>query len=84
MPRNSEQDVVKPGDLVVVKVGTAILYDNNFLPANRRNASGARRAAIAGSGRADRAQTGSGGSGGVMVGGSSTKGAKITAALEPP
>jgi 3-isopropylmalate/(R)-2-methylmalate dehydratase large subunit len=33
LARNSDQDVVKPGDLVVVKVGTSVLYDNNFIPA---------------------------------------------------
>jgi 3-isopropylmalate/(R)-2-methylmalate dehydratase large subunit len=32
LAKNSGQDVVKPGDLVVVKVGTAVLYDNNFVP----------------------------------------------------
>ena len=32
LAKNSGQDLVKPGDLVVVKVGTAILYDNNFGP----------------------------------------------------
>lgn len=36
LARNSGQDVVKPGDLVVVEVGTSILYDNNFVPANWR------------------------------------------------
>jgi len=32
LAKNSGMDVVKPGDLVVVKVGTAVLYDNNFAP----------------------------------------------------
>ena len=32
LAKNSGQDVVRPGDLVVVKVGTAVLYDNNFGP----------------------------------------------------
>jgi len=32
LAKNSGQEVVKPGDLVVVKVGTAVLYDNNFVP----------------------------------------------------
>lgn len=32
LAKNSGQELVKPGDLVVVKVGTAVLYDNNFVP----------------------------------------------------
>ena len=32
LAKNSGQEVVKPGDLVVVMVGTAVLYDNNFVP----------------------------------------------------
>jgi 3-isopropylmalate/(R)-2-methylmalate dehydratase large subunit len=32
LAKNSGQEVVKPGDLVVVQVGTAVLYDNNFAP----------------------------------------------------
>ena len=32
LAKNSGRDSVKPGDLVVVKVGTAVLYDNNFAP----------------------------------------------------
>jgi 3-isopropylmalate/(R)-2-methylmalate dehydratase large subunit len=27
-----DRDVVRPGDLVVVRVDTAVLYDNNFAP----------------------------------------------------
>jgi len=37
LARNSDQEVVKPGDLVVVEVGTAVLYDNNLIPANWRD-----------------------------------------------
>ena len=37
LAKNSNQASVKPGDLVVVEVGTAILYDNNLIPANWRN-----------------------------------------------
>ena len=33
LARNSGRDAVKPGDLVVVEVRTAVLYDNNFIPA---------------------------------------------------
>lgn len=33
LARNSGRDSVKPGDMVVVQVGTAVMYDNNFLPA---------------------------------------------------
>ncbi|MBK17811.1 MAG: 3-isopropylmalate dehydratase [Rhodospirillaceae bacterium] len=32
LAKNSGQAIVKPGDLVVVQVGTAVLYDNNFAP----------------------------------------------------
>lgn len=32
LAKNSGKELVKPGDLVVVKVGTAVLYDNNFVP----------------------------------------------------
>jgi 3-isopropylmalate/(R)-2-methylmalate dehydratase large subunit len=32
LAKNSGQEVVKPGDLVVVMVGTSVLYDNNFVP----------------------------------------------------
>jgi len=37
LAKNSNQASVKPGDLVVVEVGTAILYDNNLIPANWRH-----------------------------------------------
>ena len=37
LAKNSNQASVKPGDLVVVEVGTAILHDNNLIPANWRN-----------------------------------------------
>jgi len=33
LARNSGRDSVKPGDLVMVEVGTAVMYDNNFIPA---------------------------------------------------
>ena len=33
LARNSGRDSVRPGDMVMVEVGTAVLYDNNFLPA---------------------------------------------------
>ncbi len=32
LAKNSGQEVVRPGDLVVVQVGTSVLYDNNFVP----------------------------------------------------
>jgi 3-isopropylmalate/(R)-2-methylmalate dehydratase large subunit len=32
LAKKSGQEVVKPGDLVVVMVGTSVLYDNNFVP----------------------------------------------------
>lgn len=33
LARNSGRDVVRPGDLVMVEVRTAVMYDNNFVPA---------------------------------------------------
>lgn len=33
LARNAGRDSVKPGDLVVVEVRTAVMYDNNFVPA---------------------------------------------------
>lgn len=36
LARNAGRDSVRPGDLAVVKVGCAVMYDNNFIPANWR------------------------------------------------
>jgi len=33
LARNSGRELVRPGDLVVVQVATAVMYDNNFMPA---------------------------------------------------
>jgi len=33
LARNSGRNIVKPGDLVMVEVRTAVMYDNNFIPA---------------------------------------------------
>ncbi len=37
LARNSGRAEVGPGDLVVVEVGTAVMYDNNFIPTNWRD-----------------------------------------------
>jgi len=36
LARNAGRDSVRPGDLAMVKVGCAVMYDNNFIPANWR------------------------------------------------
>jgi 3-isopropylmalate/(R)-2-methylmalate dehydratase large subunit len=36
LARNAGKDIMRPGDLAVVKVGCAVMYDNNFIPANWR------------------------------------------------
>jgi 3-isopropylmalate/(R)-2-methylmalate dehydratase large subunit len=36
LARNARRDSVRPGDLAMVKVGCAVMYDNNFIPANWR------------------------------------------------
>jgi 3-isopropylmalate/(R)-2-methylmalate dehydratase large subunit len=36
LARNAGMDSVGPGDLAMVKVGCAVMYDNNFIPANWR------------------------------------------------
>jgi 3-isopropylmalate/(R)-2-methylmalate dehydratase large subunit len=33
LARNSGREIVRPGDLVMVEVRTAVMYDNNFVPA---------------------------------------------------